>query len=111
MGENGDQRSGFKVGAEASSTGLEFRGCWPIIAKQMMSVRAPGLQGILGNNHAAGALTNGLLLGSKVESVKRSAQPSVLIRSNSKFACSLYAAALGMGWPNGPCVRASWSRR
>lgn len=42
--------------------------CWSIIAKQMMSVRAPGLRGILGNRHAAGAS-----LGIQVASVKQSA--------------------------------------
>lgn len=55
MGEKRDRRSGFEVEPKLLQKGYNSVDCLSIIAKQMMSMRAPGLRGILGNHHAAGA--------------------------------------------------------
>lgn len=62
----------------------------------MMSVRAPGLRGILGNNRAAASL------GIQVASVGKEIRNQAYILDP---AASLHAVcSAGMGWPNGPCV-------
>lgn len=67
----------------------------------MMSVRAPGLRGILGNNRAAASL--GIQVASVGKEIRN--QAYILDPAASLHAVCMYiCGSAGMGWPNGPCV-------